>query len=94
MSPALAGEFFPVEPLGRPLLIFFKVIFFLVLICFSFFELYVHIHLLRAIAVFTVFEAWLVYLSRVPVYIPCADTWLQDRLNGGCGLLGKVWTQL
>ena len=28
MSPALAGEFFPMEPSGKPLFIFFKLIFF------------------------------------------------------------------
>ena len=94
MSPALAGEFIPMEPPGKPLLIFFKLIFFLFLICFCFFEFYVHIRLLRATAVFTVFGARFVYLSSVPVYIPCADTWLQDSPDGACGLLAKVWLQL
>lgn len=30
--------------------------------------------------VMMIFEVSLVYLSSVPVYIPCADTWLQGRM--------------
>ena len=27
-----------------------------------------------------IFEVWLVYLSSVPVYVPCADTGLQGQM--------------
>lgn len=39
-------------------------------------------------------EVLLVYLSSVPVYLPCADHSKEWWLNCGCDLPGGVWVQL